>query len=342
MSELKGPTTGAASGASDQTPLSQPLSDFLATEIAPLRWVIPGLVPAGGLILLAGAQKLGKSTLAMDASVGIAARQTVLGRPTLGGPTLYVLEEGAPAGIADRFRRIVARRGMPADAHVMIRKGIRADEKRRWQRLLDEVEQLQPVLVVLDPLVRLHGSDEDRAHLMSPVMAALQQITTSGSAVIAVHHVAKHGKGEGAVGNAARGSGAIISATDGNLVLTRKNGHLRLESEMRDAEGEQLELVFDGATASFTLLDEPAPIEVARRYPGGVDPAVVVELAGERVARDSEGGLTATELAAIRHISSETARQALAELVHDGHLVKAGPANRPVYRPATPIQARAA
>ncbi len=343
MSDHDGSTAHAATGANGSSPLSQPLSEFLAAEIAPLRWVIPGLVPAGGLILLAGSQKLGKSTFAMDAAVAVAAGQPILGRPTLAGPTLYVLEEGAPAGIADRYRRIVARRGTPADAHVVIRQGIRADDKRRWRALLDEVARLQPVLVVLDPLVRMHQGDEDRAHLMTLVMAAIQQITAHGSAVLVVHHVAKHGKNEGAaVGNAARGSGAIVSATDGNHVLTRKGGHLRLETEMRDTENEHLELVFDGAAAAFTLLDEPAPVQIARRYPGGMDPAVVVALAAERAARDPEDGLTATELAAVRHVSSETARQALAELVHDGHLIKAGPANRPVYQPATPSQARAA
>ena len=343
MADHDRPTANAESGANGPSPLSQPLSAFLATEIAPLRWVVPGLVPAGGLVLLAGSQKLGKSTFAMDAAVAVAAGQPILGRPTLAGTTLYVIEEGAPAGIADRLRRITARRGTPADAHVVIRKGIRADDKRRWRPLLDEVARLQPVLVVLDPLVRMHQGDEDRAHLMAPVMAAIQQITTHGAAVIVVHHVAKHGGGEGGVvGNAARGSGAIISATDGNLILARKHGHLRLETEMRDAEAEQLDLAFDGASAAFTLVDERAPVQIVRRYPGGIDPDAVVALAAERVAQDPQGGITATELAALRRVSSETARQALAALVDGGRLIKAGPANRPLYRPATPSQARAA
>ena len=323
-------------------PLSIPLAAFLAQELAPLRWVIPGLVPAGGLVVLAGSQKLGKSTLAMDATVAVAAGQPFLDRPTLAGPTLYVLEEGAPAGIAARYRRIVARRGTPAHAHVLVRAGIRVDEPRGWRRLRAEIERLHPVLVVFDPLVRLHRADENVAGEMSRVMEALQALTGLGCAVLLVHHVVKHGTEAGAVGNAARGSGAIISATDGNLILAREGDHLRLDTEMRDAESESLRLVFDGATASFELRGGPAPVPSAPRYSGGIDAAMVVPLAAARVAADPAGGLSVRELAALRGVSEETARQALAAHVREGRLVKAGPANRPVYRPATPTQTRAA
>jgi hypothetical protein len=323
--------------------LSQSIAAFLAQEIAPLRWVVPGLIPAGGLIVLAGPQKLGKTTFAMDATVAVAAGQPVLDRPVLAGPTLYVLEEGTPAGVAERYRRIVARRGTPADAHLVLRAGIRTDEAKRWRALREEIARLRPVLVVLDPLVKLHRADENVAGEMSRVMAALQGLTAAGAAVLLVHHVIKHAAEGGAIGNAARGSGAIISATDGNLILSRKGDHLRLETEMRDAESESLRLDYDGATASFTLRTQGASAPATPRYPGGVDPQVVVALAAARMAADPAGGLTAPDLAAARGVSDETARQALAALVRDGYLVKAGPANRPLYRPAaTPTQAQAA
>ncbi len=336
------PPTRSGSTSEPPPPLSMPLAAFLAQEIAPLRWVIPDLVPAGGLALLAGSQKLGKSTFAMDATVAVAAGQPFLDRPTLAGPTLYVLEEGAPAGIAARYRRIVARRGTPPDAHVLVRAGIRVDEPRGWRRLRAEIERLQPVLVVFDPLVRLHRSDENVAGEMSRVMEALQALTTLGCAVMVVHHVVKHGGEAAAVGNAARGSGAIISSTDANLVLSRQGDHLRLSTEMRDAESESLRLVFDGANASFELHAGPIALPAAPRYPGGIDAEAVVALAAARVAADPAGGLSASELAALRGVSDETARQALAAHVREGRLVKAGPANRPLYRPATPSQARAA
>ncbi len=136
-------------------PLSLTLPEFVAQEIAPLRWVVPGLIPAGGLVLLAGPQKTGKTTFAMDLAVAVAASQPVLDRSVLAGPTLYVLEEGTPAGVAERYRRIVARRGTPSDAHVVLRAGIRVDDGRRWRALREEIQRIRPVLVVLDPLVKL-------------------------------------------------------------------------------------------------------------------------------------------------------------------------------------------
>ena len=344
MPSVATPPIRSGSGNEPPPPLSLPLEAFLAQEIAPLRWVVPGLIPAGGLIVLAGPQKAGKSTFAMDLAVAVAQGQPVLGRPVLAGPTLYVLEEGTAAGVADRYRRILVRRGMPAQTHVVVRAGIRTDESKRWRALRAEIERLQPVLVVLDPLVKLHGADENVAGDMSRVMSAIQALTRAGCAVVLVHHTVKHAAESGAIGNSARGSGAIISATDGNLILGREGDHLRLDTEMRDAESESLRLTLDGATASFTLHAGPAPTPAGPRYPAGIDAATVVALAAARVATDPEGGLTASELAALRGVSDETARQALAVHVREGHLVKTGPANRPLYRaaPATPSQPQAA
>ena len=333
------PWPGAAtvrSPSSSVPSFSLPLAAFLAQEIAPLHWVVPGLIPAGGLVLLAGPQKTGKTTFAMDLAVAVAAGQPVLDRRVLAGPTLYVLEEGTPAGVADRYRRIVARRGAPADAHVVLRAGIRVDDAGRWRGLHDEIERLGITLVVVDPLVKLHPADENVAGQMSRVMTALQALTRSGAAVLVVHHTVKHAAEGGSIGNAARGSGAIISSTDGNLVLSREGDHLRLETEMRDAESESLRFSFDGPTASFALRAAATPAPAATRYPGGIDPDTAVSLAAAGAAASPVGGLTATELAANRGVSDETARQALSALVRDGRLVKDGPANRPVYRPADP------
>jgi hypothetical protein len=259
----------------------------------------------------------------------------------LAGPTLCVLEEGTPAGVAERCRRIVARRGLTADVHLVLRAGIRIEEPRRWRALREEVKRIAPVLVVLDPLVRLHGADENVAHEMGRVMAALQALTNAGAAVLVVHHTTKRATEFGSVGGAARGSGAIISSTDGNLILTREGDHLRLDTEMRDAEGEIIALAFDGPTAAFSVRRAAAPAPDVARYPGGIDPREVVALAASFAAVDPAGGLTAGVLSATGRFSDETARQALAALVRDGRLVKAGPANRPVYQPAvstTPTQ----
>jgi hypothetical protein len=179
------------------------------------------------------------------------------------------------------------------------------------------------------------------AHEMSRLMGALQVLTRSGAAVLVVHHTIKRAAEFGSVGGVARGSGAIISSTDGNLILTRDGTHLRLETEMRDAEGETISLDFDGATAAFGPRVAATPEPPTVRYPGGIHPDDVVALAAAGVASDPAGGLTARALGAARGFSDETARQALAALLRDGHLVKAGPANRPIYRPpgcGTPTQ----
>ena len=80
---------------------------LMAEEFAPPRWAVPGLIPEG-LSLLAGAPKAGKSWLALNLALGIAAGAPVLGEVAVDpGEVLYLALEDTPRRLQSRMGKIL-------------------------------------------------------------------------------------------------------------------------------------------------------------------------------------------------------------------------------------------
>ncbi len=312
------------------------LDTFLATIHDPVRWLVEDLIPREGLAVLAGAPKSWKTYLAQDLSVAIALGQPFLGRAAAPGPVVYVLEEGVRAGTAERYRRICARRGPTAEVHLIVRQKVRLDDAASLQLLYAQIERIHPVLVVLDPLIRLHGAQEDKSWQMQPVMSGIQDIIEAcRTAVLLIHHTAKHAEGTASASVAARGSGVVTSSTDANLILTRRGTRGRIACDVRDAEGGVIEFAFDGDAGSFDVVSAPTAAGSGEtRLPGGIGATELQALAAAAIDATPDSGLTTRALAAALDCSDETARRALLAAVSSGNLVRVGPGNAPRFRPA--------
>lgn len=155
-------------------------AELMANPPAPPPVLRPGM-PEEGVTVLAGSPKVGKTLLACQWSLEV------------GRPALLAIEEGSLAGVAYRMSRQAEALGITdPPIHVLHRQRFRLDDRRSVDRLRAVVEQVQPALVVMDPLNRLHGADENRPTQMTPVMDALAGIAHDfHTAVLAVHHLAK-------------------------------------------------------------------------------------------------------------------------------------------------------
>src|SRR5437763_15267575 len=60
------PPDSALSGRKAEWQQPIPLAEFLAQPPRPVRWIADGLIPAGGILMIYGKPKVGKSTLARD------------------------------------------------------------------------------------------------------------------------------------------------------------------------------------------------------------------------------------------------------------------------------------
>jgi len=113
----------------------------------------------------------------------------------------------------------------------------------------------------LDPLVRLHRIDENRAGEVAELLGYFRSLQRQlDLAVVLVHHTRKNAAGGVAAGVGLRGSGDIHAFGDSNLYLRRNRDHLVLSSEHRAAPASSpvhLELVtIDAATTHLEVVGE--------------------------------------------------------------------------------------
>lgn len=239
----------------------------LPSEELAERWLVEELWCAQAVGVIGGAPKCAKTWLGLDLALSVATGTPCLGKYAVlePGPVLIYLAEDALRVVRERIEGMARHRGLDLDQveiHVITAPVLRLDQDRDRQRLWETTRRLRPRLVVLDPLVRLHGIDENHAGDVAELLAYIRALQRElGSSVMLVHHTRKNA-GDGVVaGQGLRGSGDIHAFGDSNLYLQRTKEHLTLSSEHRAAPASPtvyLELVGDDvATTHLEVIAEP-------------------------------------------------------------------------------------
>ena len=124
------------------------------------QWLVDTLWGREAVGIIGGEPKCGKSFLALDLAVAVAAGVPCLRHFPAAqlGPVLMYAAEDAGHIVRSRLEGI--------DVPVL-----RLDHRADRQRLLDTVQRIRPRLLVLDPLVRLHGVDENAVAEIAPILA---------------------------------------------------------------------------------------------------------------------------------------------------------------------------
>lgn len=223
----------------------------LAAEAAPQHWLIEPLWAAAGVGVIGGAPKLCKSWLGLEMAVSVASGTPCLDRFVVGerGPVLVYMAEDADVVVRQRLESLCRHHGVDLDTldlFVLVTDTLRIDLAAQQQRLRETLQRLRPRMLLLDPLVRIHGIDENSAAEVSAVLAYLRALQREhDTAVVLVHHARKSGS-NGQPGQALRGSGDLHAFGDSNLYLRRKDEQLLLTVEHRAAPSPEpltLELV---------------------------------------------------------------------------------------------------
>jgi hypothetical protein len=229
------------------------------------RWLIEDLWGASSVGVIGGAPKCSKTWLGLDMALSVATGTPCLGRYAVPerGPVLVYLAEDALPIVRERVAGMARHRGLDlaaVDVHVITAPTLRLDQERHRTQLLETARQLRPRLLVLDPLVRLHGIDENNAGEVAELLAYIRSLQRQlDLSVILVHHTRKNAAGV-AAGQGLRGSSDIHAFGDSNLYLRRSTQHLVLSSEHRAAPASpavQVRLVVaDGQTTHLEVVGE--------------------------------------------------------------------------------------
>lgn len=241
--------------------------DQIPREENAQRWLVDGLWGDSSVGVIGGAPKCSKTWLGLDLALSVATGTPCLGRYPVPRPghVLVYLAEDALTVVRERVEGMVRHRGLDlasVDIHVITAPSLRLDRQPHRNRLLETAKRLQPRLLLLDPLVRLHGVDENNAQEVAELLAYFRLLQRRlDLSVILVHHTRKNAAGGVAAGQGLRGSSDLHAFGDSNLYLRRVRDRLVLLSEHRAAAASPavtLELVAsDAATTHLEVVTEP-------------------------------------------------------------------------------------
>jgi RecA-family ATPase len=238
------------------------------------RWLVKSLWGDSSVGVIGGAPKCAKTWLGLDMALSVATGTPCLGQYAVPkpGPALVYLAEDALPIVRQRVAGMARHRGLELAAvemHVITAPTLRLDREPHRARLFETARRLRPRLLLLDPLVRLHGIDENHAGEVAGLLAYFRSLQRElNLSVVLVHHARKNAPGGLAAGQGLRGSSDIHAFGDSNLYLRRTKEHLVLSSEHRAAPAAtpvSLQLVGSEAQTHLEVIAENVALHAQRQ-----------------------------------------------------------------------------
>ena len=199
-----------------------PFDKFVGKKMEPPEWLIEGIWQKGTYGMIAGEPKTYKSVQATDLALSVAS-----GSPFLNyfpvrtiGNVLYVQEENGESTVQDRVNKIASAKGLLVDGSLppnlpiffSNNYGINLTDEHSRTLLERTIQQINPILIVLDPLYMMLGdADENSAKEVGGVLRWLTYIRNQyGCTIVVCHHYNKSSSNSGARGGQrVRGSSAF-------------------------------------------------------------------------------------------------------------------------------------
>lgn len=294
--------------------------DLMQMEFEPVRYVVPGYI-AEGCTILAGAPKLGKSWLVLQAAVAVARGGTCLGGQCEQGDVLYLALEDNPRRLKERLimqNRFdgLLRRGMPECLQFETewpqadRGGIAKIEE--WLKAHPNAK-----LVIIDVLKMFRAARKGNKNAYDLDYEDIRPLTRLAGiykvAIVVVHHTNK-GAHTADPFDRVSGTGGISGAADATLTLERNEGGLvELYGRGRDIEEIETAVSFDKTSCTWSVRGDAAEVSMS-------DTAAKIV----RAMRDADEPMGPTAIAAEAGLKPVIVRQHLPRLAKEGKIQKEG------------------
>jgi hypothetical protein len=247
-------------------------------------YLVKGLIPRTGVVVVWGPPKCGKSFWTFDLTMHVALGRQYRGRRVQQGPVVYAAFEGAhgfKARAEALRRRSLSEDHSDVDFHLIgARANLVTDHKELIRDIRAQLEDRVPACVVLDTLNRSLAGSESKDEDMSAYVAAADAVREAfGCVVIIVHHC-------GVDGTRPRGHTSLTGAVDAQLAVRR------------DAAGNvivEVEYMKDGPEGDI-IANRLEVVEVGTDEDGDpISSCVVVPVEGQAATVASEPKLTANQ-----------------------------------------------
>ena len=193
---------------------------ILTSDPVEYDWHVDKLVVRGDVTMLSGDPGSAKSWLSMDLALAtLGLRDLWLGLKVLhNGPVVIVDQENPEVTVRKRLQKM-GLDGMHDDLHYLWYQGVRLDSQP--ELLYEYCSLVEPTLVIVDSISRVHFKNENSAEEMNPLMnGGIYPLSRDlGATVVLLHHLARAGN--------LRGSTAIPAAVDLGLQITEEEAGRR-------------------------------------------------------------------------------------------------------------------
>lgn len=223
--------------------------DDIYKETPRIEWVVDRLLHKGGLSLISGMPKAGKSTFVRQLIRDIYVEGSFLGRKTIQGEVHYYAFEEQAEIISQSFKKM----GLPSHHPVYVHSGSvhHPEYLKDFYKILNE---RKPIIAVLDTLFDfLNVESENNYSQVKKELSRVKNIAKlTGTHIICLHHTSKSMFATGQ--NAILGSTAIAGGMDSILMLSVDDGKRYIETQGRSIKNwKGHELIWNQETDMFTL-----------------------------------------------------------------------------------------
>jgi len=200
------------------------------------NYLIKGIIPRAGLVVVWGPPKCGKSFWTFDLVMHVALGRHYRGRRVQQGSVVYLALEGGH-GFRNRVeawrRHHLNGHGAPVPFYLLdVPIDLVADRDKLVQAVRVQLDGQMPVIVCIDTLNRALAGDENKSDDMAKFIRAADVLRVAfGCVVIIIHHC-------GVVGSRPRGHTSLSGADDAQIAIERNGDGVVIATveHMKDSE----------------------------------------------------------------------------------------------------------
>lgn len=229
--------------------------EMLKTPDKQEDWLVEGLLISGGTSLIAGAPKIGKSTIIRQLSLCVARGGEWLEMKCKKSLVMHFSMDEKQKTVRRQYRKL----GLTGKDELLLSFG-NTDNPSYMTHLEEDILKYKPGLVVIDTLFDMIRVDDSNNYAkLKPMLGTFNRIAeTSGAHIIFIHHSNKPNAiyGEGS-GYSILGSTAIFGAVDCGMVFQSKKDSpirtLSCQGRAVDNNMSMQNLLFDPITQSYKI-----------------------------------------------------------------------------------------
>jgi hypothetical protein len=228
-------------------------------SMAPVEFLVDGLIPERSFAMIYGQPGSGKSFLAIDMALSVAHGVDWQGKKVKQGPVLYIAGEGM-GGFSKRWKAWSKHHGLENEPDMyLLPLAVNMMDEQDVARLVLTVEEMgrEWALVIIDTVARaIAGADENAAQSIGMFVQSCDKVReAAGGTMLAVHHSGKDSS------RGARGSNALLGALDTSVVVGKLDDVVTIKVEkQKDAEPID-EMSFNMVSVSVGVTDTSIVLE---------------------------------------------------------------------------------